>query len=73
MMVGIVCFRLDQARVEFDHSGHMDVSDQASGLIKTARCEKIGAADGKALTVSLRSRYQAPVAATPPAPFVLAV
>ena len=36
--------RLDQARVEFDprHSGHLDVSDQAGGLIEMARCEKIG-------------------------------
>ena len=36
--------RLDQARVEFDtrHPGHMDVSNQAGGLVETARCEKIG-------------------------------
>ena len=35
---------LDQACVEFDsrHAGHMDVRDQAGGLVETARCEKIG-------------------------------
>jgi hypothetical protein len=36
--------RLDQARVEFDsrHSGHLDVGNQAGGLVETTRCEKIG-------------------------------
>jgi hypothetical protein len=36
--------RLDQARLEFDsrHCGHMDVSDQAAGLVETAGCEKSG-------------------------------
>src|ERR1700720_2577481 len=36
--------RLDQARVELDSRdlGHMDISDQAGGLVETARCEKIG-------------------------------
>src|SRR5438309_11984914 len=36
--------RLDQALVEFDscHSGHLDVRDQAGGLVEAARCEKIG-------------------------------
>ena len=36
--------RVYQARAEFDsrHPGHMDVSDQAGGLVETARCEKIG-------------------------------
>jgi hypothetical protein len=36
--------RLDQARVEFDsrHSGHLDVGNQAGGLVETARCQEIG-------------------------------
>src|SRR5947209_4154335 len=36
--------RLDQARVEFEsrHSRHLDVSNQAGGIVEPAKCEKIG-------------------------------